>query len=142
MFRDVPRYSEIFTESRRRWRSSALARPLWARRSRASSCATPAPMSPCCGRRPMAPPPPAGTPPTTTGGLAKLKVLYLYHTQITDAGCAHLASRLRSGALPALGVLYLQGISASDASYQAVYEARPGLDHPRGNVRFHAPLYP
>ena len=70
------------------------------------------------------------------------KCLDLNSTEITDVGCAHLASRLRSGALPALGVLYLQGISSSDASYQAVYEARPGLDHPRGNVRFHAPLHP
>ena len=50
----------------------------------------------------VAPPPPAGAPPPTTGGLAKLKVLYLSRTQITDAGCATLAAALDSGALPVL----------------------------------------
>jgi len=87
-------------------------------------------------------PPPADAPPPQAEALAKLHGLDLCSTRIADAGCAHLASRLRSGALPALGVLYLQGISSSDASYQAVYEARPGLDHPRGGVRLLAPLHP
>ena len=44
-------------------------------------------------------------------------------TQITDDGCAHLASRLRSGALPALEALDLLGIPAIDAVIDAVYEA-------------------
>ena len=33
-----------------------------------------------------------------------------------------------SGALPALAVLNVEGISASDAAIGAVYEARPDLD--------------
>ena len=74
----------------------------------------------------VAPPPPAGAPPPKTGGLAKLKGLGLRSTQITDDGCAQLASRLRSGALPALEhrYLHLDGIiSASGAAINAVYEA-------------------
>jgi hypothetical protein len=74
-----------------------------------------------------APPPPAGAPPTTTGGLAKLKKLDLYHTQITDAGCATLAAALDSGALPALEKLYLDGIPAIGAAMSAVYAARANL---------------
>ena len=54
-------------------------------------------------------------------------MLDLGQSQITDAGCAYLASRLRSGALPALAYLYLDGVSASDAAIDAVHEARPGL---------------
>ena len=69
----------------------------------------------------VAPPPPAGAPPTTTGVLTKLKVLYLSHTQITDAGCATLASALDSGALPALVNLPLRGIPSSDAAIEAVW---------------------
>ena len=57
--------------------------------------------------------------------LAKLKQLDLNRTQITDNGCAHLASRLRSGALPALEDLYLEDITASYAARAAVQEARP-----------------
>ena len=60
--------------------------------------------------------------------LATLKHLYLSSTQITDAGCAHLASRLRSGALPALKGLYLYGIPANEAAVHAVYKARPDLE--------------
>ena len=75
----------------------------------------------------VAPPPPAGAPPPTTGGLAKLKVLYLSRTQITDAGCATLAAALDSGALPALENLYLDGIPASAAAKAAVYAARASL---------------
>ena len=63
--------------------------------------------------------------------LAKLWFLNLRDTQITDDGCAHLASRLRSGALPALDDLYLQGIAASVEAMYAVYEARPRLDYRR-----------
>ena len=72
-------------------------------------------------------PPPADAPPPQAEALAKLKVLNLGKSQITDDGCAQLASRLRSGALPALERLGLRGISASDAARAAVYEARPGL---------------
>ena len=63
-----------------------------------------------------------------TSTLAQLKTLNLGDTQITDDGCAHLASRLRSGALSALEELYLFGTRVSGAARAAVYEARPGLD--------------
>ena len=72
-------------------------------------------------------PPPADAPPPQAEVLARLEQLNLRGTQITDAGCDHLASRLRSGALPALLRLDLDGISASEAARDAVYEARPGL---------------
>ena len=52
-------------------------------------------------------PPPADAPPPQAEVLPKLENLYVSNTQITDAGCAQLASRLRSGALPALEVLDL-----------------------------------
>ena len=73
----------------------------------------------------VAPPPPAGAPPPT-GGLAKLKQLSLTHTQITNAGCAALASALDSGALPALqklSQLHLRGIPASKAAKATVFAA-------------------
>ena len=73
-------------------------------------------------------PPPADAPPPQAEALAMLKILDLDGSQITDAGCAHLASRLRSGALPALKVLCLYDIPAIDAAIYAVYEARPDLD--------------
>ena len=72
-------------------------------------------------------PPPAAAPPPQAEVLARLKRLNLDSTQITDDGCAHLASRLRSGALPALRYLVLEGIPASEAARAAVHEARPGL---------------
>ena len=72
-------------------------------------------------------PPPLDAPPPQAEALAELRVLGLDATQITDDGCAHLASRLRSGALPALQSLTLYGIPASEAARAAVYEARPGL---------------
>ena len=75
----------------------------------------------------VAPPPPAGAPPPTTGGLAKLKVLDLSRTQITDAGCATLAAALNSGALPALKKFYMYHIPASAAAKAAVYAARANL---------------
>ena len=72
-------------------------------------------------------PPPADAPPPQAEVLAQLKWLILGNTQITDAGCAHLASRLWSGALPALVGLHLDHTPASNAARAAVYEARPGL---------------
>ena len=75
----------------------------------------------------MAPAPPAGAPPPTTGSLTKLKALNILSTQITDAGCASLASALDSGALPALKELDLYGIRASAAAKAAVYAARANL---------------
>ena len=71
----------------------------------------------------VAPPPAAGATPTTTGGLAKLEALYLYQTQITNAGCATLVAALDSGALPALKVLNLIGIPASASAKAAVQRA-------------------
>ena len=70
---------------------------------------------------------PADAPPPQAEVLAELKGLNLYNTRITDDGCAQLASRLRSGALPALVVIGLHEIPASNAARAAVYEARPGL---------------
>ena len=75
----------------------------------------------------VAPPPSAGTPPLPAGRLKKLEELHLEDTQVTDAGCAALAAVLDSGALPALKVLKLDGIPASDAAKAAVYEARANL---------------
>jgi len=71
------------------------------------------------------PPPPAGALPPPTGVLAKLKVLYLSFTQVTDAGCAALAAALDSGALPALEVLALQHTPASAKAKATV--GRAGL---------------
>ena len=71
----------------------------------------------------VAPPPPAGALLTTTGGLKKLKKLDLESTQVTDAGCAVLASALDSGALPVLETISLAGISASAAAKKAVHAA-------------------
>jgi hypothetical protein len=72
-------------------------------------------------------PPPADAPPPQAEALAQLKELDLDGTQITDDGCAQLASRLRSGALPALERLALDETPASEEARAAVYEARPGL---------------
>ena len=111
----------------------------------------------------VAPPPPAGALPPTTGVLMKLKTLYLNQTQITDAGCAALASALASGALlraskkerarrcaklarhpfyipfalPALERVYLEGIPASAAAKAAVRRAGLRSDCCCG-VIFHA----
>jgi hypothetical protein len=68
-------------------------------------------------------PPPADAPPPQAEALAQLRLLNLGGTQITDEGCAQLASRLRSGALPALGGLDLYRIAASEAARAAVHEA-------------------
>jgi len=77
----------------------------------------------------VAPPPPAGAPPRT-GGLAKLKVLDLSRTQITDAGCATLAAAIDSGALPALEHLPLASIHLSDTAIDGVHKA---LSRARGD---------
>ena len=69
-------------------------------------------------------PPPADAPPPQAEVLAKLECLYLDSTQITDAGCTHLASRLWSGALPALNVLCLRDTPVNYAAIAALYEAR------------------
>jgi Ran GTPase-activating protein (RanGAP) involved in mRNA processing and transport len=71
----------------------------------------------------LAPPPPAGTPPLPTGGLKKLKLLDLRYTEMTDAGCAALATALDSSALPALVTSRLNDIPASAAAIEAVREA-------------------
>ena len=81
---------------------------------------------------PLPPPPSApAVPPPTAGVLTKLKALFLHGTRVTDAGCATLASALGSGALPALERLDLDGIPASAASQEAVYEARANLQDAR-----------
>jgi hypothetical protein len=82
----------------------------------------------------VAPPPPAGTPPRPAGGLKKLKVLYLFRTPITDAGCATVVAALDSGALPALTSLQLEDIPASAEAIVAVYEAMEG-SRSRGAAR-------
>ena len=69
------------------------------------------------------PPPPAGALPPPTGGLKKLRMLHLGRTQVSDAGCAALASVLDSGALPALETLELEDIPASAAAKEAVQAA-------------------
>jgi len=73
----------------------------------------------------VAPPPPAGAPLPTTGGLTKLWRLWLSDTQITDAGCAALASALDGGALPGLSLIFLDNIPASAAAKASV--RRPDL---------------
>ena len=69
------------------------------------------------------PPPPAGALSPPTGVLTKLKIICLSGTQITDAGCAALASALDSGALPALLHIVLYGTPASEAARAGVTEA-------------------
>jgi hypothetical protein len=76
----------------------------------------------------VAPPLPAGAPPPPAGGLAKLKLLSLSRTQITDAGCAALAAALNSGALPALEHLFLERAPSSVAAFASALSVwRPGL---------------
>ena len=59
--------------------------------------------------------------------LPSLEILGLGDNQITDEGCAALASALRGGALPALDTLYLKGNRASQKATDAVLDARKGL---------------
>ena len=75
-------------------------------------------------------PQPAGAlPPPPTGGLAKLKLLDLKGTKITDAGCATLAAAITNGALPALLLLYLRDCPlASEAAIEAVHKAHKALE--------------
>ena len=65
----------------------------------------------------------AGAPPTTTVGLAKLIVLLLDGSRITDVGCAALVSALDSGAMPALEHLILGDCPASPVAVGAVRAA-------------------
>ena len=60
--------------------------------------------------------------PLPAGGLKKLKQLWLDYTQVSDAGCAVLASALDRGALRALDFLTLKDIPASAAEKEAVQE--------------------
>ena len=64
----------------------------------------------------------------TAGALKSLEELDLFGNQITDAGCATLASALRGGALPALKQLVLYGNPAmsqpATAEVQAALDAR------------------
>ena len=53
----------------------------------------------------------------------RLKELSLIDTQVSDAGCAALASALDSGAMPDLESAYLDDTPASAAAKAAVYEA-------------------
>ena len=69
------------------------------------------------------PPPPAGTPPLPAGGLKKLKMLQIWDTEVTDAGCATLVAALDSGTLPALDYFDVEDIPASDAAKDAVCAA-------------------
>ena len=87
----------------------------------------------------VAPPlPPAGAVPPPTGGLTKLKMLSLKRTQVTDAGCASLASAIDNGALPVLENLELAGTPAcavstySGSQFRAVHNA---LEQLRAAVR-------
>ena len=65
----------------------------------------------------------------TAGALKALEVLSLNGNQVTDAGCATLASALRGGALPALKALELGNNPAtSQQGRDAVHstlDARP-----------------
>ena len=71
----------------------------------------------------VAPPPSADALSPPTGVLAKLKELHLADTEVSDAGCATLASALDSGALPALKEIDLEGIFASAGAEAVVQEA-------------------
>ena len=87
----------------------------------------------------VAPPPPAaGTPPPPPEALKKLTKLDLDGTQITDAGCAALATALDSGALPALKEHELPAprlwhIPASDEAQKVVRAALARSRLRRGN---------
>jgi len=83
----------------------------------------------------VAPPLPAGAAPPPAGGLAKLKLLSLSRTQITDAGCAALTAALDSGALPALEEIDLSGIPASAAAKAAVARACEALARSKAAAR-------
>ena len=71
----------------------------------------------------VAPSLPAGALPPPARGLTKLKELDFGDTQVTDAGCAALATAIHSGALPALGDIYLQGSCTSPEAKAALRAA-------------------
>ena len=71
----------------------------------------------------VAAPSPAGKPQTTTDVLKNLQVLDFSHTEITDAGCAALASALDSGVLPALVTIDVNDTPTSAAGKAAVTAA-------------------
>ena len=58
------------------------------------------------------------------GGLKTLELLHLSFTEVSDAGCATLATALSCGALPALEELHLEDIPASAAAKDAVRAAQ------------------
>ena len=62
-------------------------------------------------------------PQPTAAALKSLEVLYLDYNQITDAGCATLATALRGGALPALKALFLFHNPASNEARDVVLGA-------------------
>ena len=64
----------------------------------------------------------------TAGALKALVWLHLNRNEITDAGCATLASAMRGGALPALKELSLESIPASKEAQDEVFATRPGLE--------------
>ena len=71
----------------------------------------------------VAPPQPVAALSPPAGGLKKLYLLNLRDTEITDTGCASLASALNSGGLPAVNRLDLARIPASFAARAAVRDA-------------------
>ena len=78
-------------------------------------------------------PPAADAPSPQAEVLAKLSMLDIGGTQITDVGCAHLASAVRRGGLPALEALRLEDlrleeILASDSAMEALWGAYPGQE--------------
>ena len=75
----------------------------------------------------VAPPPPAGTLSPPTGGLAKLKLLNLSYTKVSDTSCATLASALDGGALPALGIIQFEGNRAKTAVNEALTKSRAAV---------------
>ena len=83
----------------------------------------------------MAPPPPAGALSPPTGGLAKLKLLNLSYTKVSDTSCATLASALDGSALPALEMIQFEGNRAKAADNEEVYEEK------KKNRRNREPLY-
>ena len=60
--------------------------------------------------------------PPAAGVLPSLEQLHLGYNQITDEGCATLASALRDGALPELTMLRLDGNPASEEAQAAACE--------------------
>ena len=59
----------------------------------------------------------------TAGALKSLELLDLDNNQITDEGCAALASALRGGALPVLKMLFWHNNPASQEAQDAMQAA-------------------